>query len=203
MDTCAICLDEIKDNHIIKTLSCNHKFHFVCFKNMVNQKNGNFFINCPLCRHMNMNCKKPTLNDKDNIRLLSHSALSQGIKCNCSTVKGTRCKNKALLLNYGKCYSHNTNILKEKHYHLMSKWLYHIFQTDYSYLSKIHLIDFGKKIIIEKFNELTGIEDILYYLYCYYNYTNQSYMDGIFIHYNLQEPPKNWVKYCVNNKVVL
>ena len=26
-ETCSICLEEIQDHHIIKTLSCNHKYH--------------------------------------------------------------------------------------------------------------------------------------------------------------------------------
>ena len=53
MDTCSICLEEIKDKHIIKKLSCNHTIHFLCFKKMV-YHNNNFYINCPLCRKINL-----------------------------------------------------------------------------------------------------------------------------------------------------
>ena len=30
-ETCPICLDDIKEDHICKELSCGHKFHFICF----------------------------------------------------------------------------------------------------------------------------------------------------------------------------
>ena len=35
METCSICLEELNDNNIIKTLSCGHKYHFNCFKKLV------------------------------------------------------------------------------------------------------------------------------------------------------------------------
>ena len=54
MNTCCICLEELKDEHIIKTLTCNHKLHFNCFKKLV-YRNRNFYIKCPLCREIFVN----------------------------------------------------------------------------------------------------------------------------------------------------
>ena len=42
MDVCPICLDNMDDDEIIKTLSCDHKFHFSCFKKLVCH-NNNFY----------------------------------------------------------------------------------------------------------------------------------------------------------------
>jgi len=202
MNTCSICLEEIKENHITKNLSCNHKYHFACFKKLVFNK-GNMFVNCPLCRRININCELPSSNFKENIRLFSHCALSQGIKCNCITKKGTRCKRKALLMNYGMCGIHNKNILKNIHYELFNKWIYYLLQTRYDWVSFLHLIDFGKKIIINKISTNSGIENILHYLYKYYNINDNNYMDGIYDYYDLEPPPKSWIKYCKENKTII
>ena len=202
MNTCSICLEEIKENHIVKNLSCNHKFHFVCFKNLVFSK-GNMFVPCPLCRKINVNCEFPTNNHKDNIRLFSHSALSYGIRCNCITKKGKRCKKKALLMNYGMCEIHNKNILKKDNYELFTKWIYYLLQAQYDWLSFLHLIDFGKKIIINKIPNNSGIEVILHYLYEFYNVNDNQYMDGVYDYYNLEPPPKSWIKYCKKKKTII
>ena len=62
METCSICLEDIIETKIMKTLSCNHKYHFYCFKMMV-YHNNNFYIKCPMCREVNHNIEKPFKND--------------------------------------------------------------------------------------------------------------------------------------------
>ena len=32
METCSICLEEIKEGHIVKKLSCGHNYHYCCYK---------------------------------------------------------------------------------------------------------------------------------------------------------------------------
>ena len=103
METCPICLDELQEHHIIKTLSCNHKYHFNCFKKLVYQKE-NFYISCPLCREINTSTEKPYKDDhKENIKSLLHQGIRTN-KCVCNTKSGLQCKNKPILMNYGKCY---------------------------------------------------------------------------------------------------
>ena len=209
---CPICLDEIKPGMIVKKLSCDCKqeYHFACFKQMV-YKNGNIFIKCPLCRTKNTNIDYPTDDPKENILLMLHTALSKNIKCNHKTKCGNKCKLKPRMLNYGCCHIHNSDILKKEHYELFSKWLYHILQTNYRWVSVLYLLDFGKKIIIHKLNEDKeyGIESILYYLYTYINLqdkiniVNYGYMKGIYEYYNLEKPPQKWLEYCIDKRTII
>jgi hypothetical protein len=207
MDTCSICLEEIKDKHIIKKLSCNHTIHFLCFKKMV-YHNNNFYINCPLCRVMNHNVDKPFKDDdKKNISIMCHSGVGK-VRCICNNKNNTRCKNKPVLMNYGKCYSHSKNILKKEHYKLYSDYLYYIIGSNYNWLSIIYLLDVGKKIIIKFLNENNQVSDILQYYYRYLNDKNNGnksmfYMNGIYKYYYLEEIPRNWINYCVNKNVII
>ena len=59
MDTCSICLRDIEDKHLVYTLSCNHKFHFNCFKGYIFKTKHTFFVDCPNCRQMNINIEYP------------------------------------------------------------------------------------------------------------------------------------------------
>ena len=71
-ETCPICLDDFNKNQckedIIKTLSCGHKIHFKCFRDLC-FRGLNFFIECPLCREINYNIEKPYKDPKDNLCL--------------------------------------------------------------------------------------------------------------------------------------
>jgi len=207
MDTCSICLDEIKDNHIVKKLSCNHTFHFLCFKKMV-YHNNNVYINCPLCREMNYNIDKPFPNDhKRNISIMCHSGVGK-VRCICNLKTGNRCKNKPVLMNYGKCYSHSKNILKKEYYKLYSNYLYYILGSNYNWLTIIYLLDVGKKIIIKFLNKDSQVSDVLQYYYRYLNDKKNGersmfYMNGIYRYYDLEKIPKNWLDYCVNKNVII
>ena len=104
---CSICLQEMnntyhKKDNIIKTLSCGHKFHYHCFRDMVYRK-GNFFISCPLCRQINSDISKPYKDTIDNLECLCDT---KSKKCMGYTKEGRRCKRHMNLLNYGYCYQH-------------------------------------------------------------------------------------------------
>ena len=45
-NNCSICLDEFKNEDILKKLNCNHIFHKDCLEPWINNNN----LNCPLCR---------------------------------------------------------------------------------------------------------------------------------------------------------
>ena len=46
-NNCSICLEDFKDEDILKKLNCNHIFHKECLTPWLNDHN-----NCPLCRCM-------------------------------------------------------------------------------------------------------------------------------------------------------
>jgi E3 ubiquitin-protein ligase RNF38/44 len=43
--TCVICMDNIKENQMVKTLKCSHNFHSKCINNWLKLK-----LKCPLCK---------------------------------------------------------------------------------------------------------------------------------------------------------
>ena len=57
--------------------------------------------------------------------MMCHGGVGK-LQCVCTTNKGVKCKNKSLIMNYGKCYVHNKEILPKKYYKLFSDYLYHI-----------------------------------------------------------------------------
>ena len=207
METCSICLEDIIETQIIKTLSCDHKYHFYCFKMMV-YHNNNFYIKCPMCREINHNIEKPFKNDhKQNILMMCHSGVCR-LRCVCHTQNGLRCKNRSLLMNYGKCYIHNKNTLKKEYYRLFSDYLYHILCSNYNWLTIIYLLDVGKKIITKFLNKDNQVHDILQYYYRYLNDVNYRrngvfYMNGIYEYYDLEKVSKNWIDYCINKNVII
>ena len=208
MDVCPICLDDMNENEIIKTLSCDHKFHFSCFKKLVCH-NNNFYVDCPICREMNYNIDKPFKdNHKKNILIMCHGGVGK-LQCVCTTNKGEKCKNKSLIMNYGKCYVHNKDILPKKYYKLFSDYLYHMLCSNYNWLTIIYLLDVGKKIMIKYLNENDQIHDILQYYYRYLNdkkYRKNNdgfYMNGIYDYYDLEYISKNWLDYCINKNIII
>lgn len=214
-DICSICLDNIKLEHTIKILSCNHKFHFNCFKKLV-YKNHNFFVNCPLCRKMNTDISKPFNDHKKNILAMCHGGVGN-IRCVCETKSGLRCKNKSILMNYGKCYTHSKNTMKSEYYELYSNYMYHVLCTNYDWLSIIYLLDVGKQLMIKYLNPESNVTDILFYLYRYLNdkdyrkkiqnqnpnYSNTHYMNCIYEYYKLNKVPKSWLDYCLNKNIII
>ena len=200
-DSCPICLDDFKEGEI-KILSCNHKIHNQCYFNIVKRKN--LFISCPICREINKNIKKVTINPDQNIIYLISNINKNGTmkRCICKTKLGKRCKNRSTLLNYGKCNRHHPNALKDIHTPIMEKYIYLILSQRNSWLSKVYLFDIGKKLVLKYFDDISGVEDILLK---YYEFFSIILEDGdIFIkeyeklyeYYGLDIPERNWIKNC-------
>ena len=108
-----------RQNDTIKRLSCNHYFHNKCFLLYCFQTEGHIFIECPLCREINVNNKKPHDDDLLNIKELCKIG-----RCSHLTKKKRRCKKKSYILNDGYCTIHNKNYLPKNKYSLMSDYLY-------------------------------------------------------------------------------
>lgn len=209
MNTCCICLEELKDEHIIKTLTCNHKLHFNCFKKLV-YRNRNFYIKCPLCREYNINIDRPLNNNnyKENILLMLHQGIRTN-KCVCKTKKGLQCKNKPIMLNYGMCKTHNKDILDKKYYRLYCDYIYHIFSLNYDFKSILYLLDIGKKIITKYFNgtDEEQVHQVLEYYYRFLITWNKNrekyYMINIYECYELDKPSKKWLDYCIDKNIII
>mgnify|MGYP000040971341 FL=1 len=206
MDTCSICLEDIKPEHICKTLSCGHKFHFNCFKKLV-YLNYNFYISCPLCRRSNTCCEKPFKQDhQENIKAMLHQGY-KCLKCVCKTKQGLSCKNRPALLNYGMCHVHNKNILPKKYYRLYSEYIYFIFCLNYKWRSILYLLDIGKKIMIKYMKGNEQVHNVLEYYYRYLNIKIKEedtfHIKCMYKYYELEHPPSDWLDYCVNKNIII
>ena len=133
---CSICLDEIKSSDNIFTLSCNHKLHYSCFLAYALKKQGNIFVNCPICRVMNISDTKSSTDPELNIRILCSHEKSK--RCCHKTKKGLRCTNnrwytkiflidlvKKLLIKYPEI-----DKLEQIHYYML-RFKFHRFEDDY------------------------------------------------------------------------
>ena len=206
-NTCSICLEDINRKDIIKKLSCDHILHFHCFKKLV-FNHGNFYVSCPLCRVFNFSIDYPLKDDyKNNILMMCHKGVSK-IKCSHIKKDGTKCKLTSRIMNYGCCHIHNKIYLKDHQYELFCKYLYHILNTNYKWISILYLIDFGKKVIIRFLKEDSGLENILEYLYRYIHLSINDdasvfFMNKIFDFYKLENPPFSWLKYCNDKKTII
>ncbi len=203
-DNCTICLSPLEDNHIQKKLTCGHRFHYRCYLKMV-YSGKNYFIQCPLCRTINIDNRRPTDDPERNLRLLCSQKVGK-VRCLGRTKNNRVCKRKACLLNYGYCYQHHSPVLKKEMYPLMERYMNFILCQRNNWLSKIYLFDIGKKLIIEHFNESLKIEDILVFFYKYLTVRNINYISSyidIYDYYNLDVPINNWVKYCFSKYILI
>lgn len=50
MSICSICLETIKDNESLTTLSCTHSYHYTCLFQWNTQSNSSNHQGCPICR---------------------------------------------------------------------------------------------------------------------------------------------------------
>lgn len=197
---CPICLDNFNDNDKIKTLSCGHKFHYKCFLSIVS-RSSNVFIKCPMCRKVNTDTSKPFDSPEENLKFLSYPLK----RCNCKTKTGRRCKNKALLLNYGMCHIHNKDYLSKKYYNLMEEFVFLTLEQRNTIRIRVNVMDVGKKLImnkIDKNNENPTISDILRYFYEFYSVKNtlpkDSYYNDLYNYYEIEKPPNDWIKMCID-----
>ena len=205
MDTCCICLQDLKENDQIKDLSCNHKLHFDCYMLYLGSKERKHFINCPLCRNLNTDVSIPGDTPKEKIQNLCQKSC----RCLGITKSGLRCKNKSSLLNYGYCRSHNKEVLEtDKHYDLMFRYINLNMYSPQSWKTRLVLVDIAKKLII-KF-KIENIEDIMYYLFRSFeeqkqtNTLNEVIKNERFIYeyYELESPPHEWIAKCLELKIL-
>ena len=204
MSECSVCLQNIDGDHVIKTLSCGHKFHYRCFMNIVHH-DKNYFINCPLCRQMNKDISKPFTNPEKNLRLLCSRKVGK-VRCICTTKSGRVCKKKASLFNYGMCHIHNKNVLKKEYYHLMEKYTDFVLCQRYNFLSRLYTFDIGKKLIIKFANKDTELQDILVYWFRYFTEKNINFINNyndIYEYYDLEKPLKGWIGHCSKKHIII
>jgi hypothetical protein len=205
MDTCSICLDDINETDINYTLSCNHIFHYTCFRDYVYKSKNTFFTDCPNCKQLNINHNNPLDDPTNNLKMLCKIPL----KCSCKTLKGLKCKKKPYLFNYGRCYNHNKDVLAKDKHELLLRYINHLLQSDMrSWSTKVTLVDIVKKLLI-KFDDIYGIEDIYRYMFMYmadakHNDINNSYTDKnlIYQYYDLDLPPEDWLNICEVKRVL-
>ena len=200
MDDCPLCLEPIETDHVKKTLSCGHRLHFRCFIQIV-YRQVNMFISCPICRMVNEDTSKPYTDPEKNLRILCSRKVGK-VRCICKTKKGTVCKRKGVLFNYGMCTQHHPNVLKKEYYPLMEKYIYFILCQRYNFLSRLYSIDIGKKLIIKYANKDTSIEDILVYWLKYITMQDEKYIKDyskVYEYYDLEKPDKSWINYCSKN----
>lgn len=200
---CSICLEKLDGKKTIFTLSCNHQLHYECFLRY-SYKNNHMFIDCPLCREMNYNIKPAIKEPEQNLKELCF----HGKRCRHKTKNGTRCKKPPSLLNCGYCSVHNKDILNKDNYDIMNQYIFYILQTHSLWYTKIHMVDFIKKIIIKN-PHIKNIEELLAFStrYKYYLKKNDLRHDivpvlGIYKYYDLDSPDEDWVKRCVEDKII-
>ena len=207
---CCICLSDITDKHISYTLSCNHKLHWNCYKDLIFKTTGNIFIKCPLCRVMNYSYKRPFNDPYKNIKILSSPSLKKQ-QCKHITKKGQRCKRSTSLLTYGycSCHSTSTSIPKDK-YELVCDYLYYILLTNNEWRTKINMIDMSKQMICKYPDKIKKLDDVHYYFNRFFQYmisknNKNLYLNpnNLYKYYNLNPPPEEWVKECVENKTII
>ncbi len=204
-DICCICLSGFK-NKSVKELSCGHKIHFQCFMELVMRKN--LFIECPLCRDINKNTELPHNDSKKNIIEIISKTKSGIQRCNCKTNDGKRCKNNSKPLNYGKCHIHNKSVLNEKYYPLMLEYMMLILHQRSGILTKIYLLDMGKKILMNYCDEKSTVGDIFSKYYEFYSIilgdggTIVKDYKQFYEYYKLELPEKEWIDECKENYVI-
>ena len=202
METCSICLQELKENEPLQKFSCNHTFHFTCFRDMIFHNNESMFLECPLCRDNNKTVTKPFKDPKQNIKILTLNEK----KCSCMTRKGVKCKHNRKLLNYGYCHVHNKEVLQENFYPLMERYIYLIMCQKNTFRTKLYLIDLGKKILMKYCDESSQLEDVLRYFYQYISiHSVKSVKDyqRMYEYYDFTFPPEDWMQDCLEKKIII
>jgi len=196
MTQCSICLDTINDKDEYN-LSCNHLFHKKCYLTLIINHDFNIFINCPLCRDINIKNNKIYDLSYDNINFFCPIQ-----RCSHKTKKGNRCKNKSYLLNYGYCYQHNKEVLPREKYDLLCDYIYWLLEPNNTFRTKIYMIDIAKKLCI-KYPEIKTIQQIQHYFYRFYHHNKKekTVMNNyIYDFYHLKYPPGEWITTCITKK---
>jgi len=203
MNDCSVCLQTIEEDHVKKVLSCGHEFHYRCYIDIV-YHGKSYFITCPLCRRVNEDITKPFKVPEKNLKLLCARKVGK-VRCICKTKKGSVCKRKANLFNYGMCYQHN-DCLKPEYYALMDKFSDFILCQRYNFKSRLYSLDIGKKIIIQYADKDTEVQDILFYWLKYLSVKGISFINNyheMYEYYGLEKPPSWWIDYCCKRFVIV
>tara|TARA_B100001094_G_C18080317_1_gene744813 strand:- start:659 stop:1075 length:417 start_codon:yes stop_codon:yes gene_type:complete len=136
-----------------------------------------------------------------NIKLLCKEK-----RCFHITKEGTVCKRKCKLLNNGYCYQHNKIELKDIHYKLMEKFMYLVLCQQGKFITKLRMIDLGKKLILRfDINDLS-LDEILEKFYRYFSVNNLNAIDSwdtLYSYYKLKKPCEKWIKYCDKNHCIV
>ena len=210
METCSICLRDIEAKHMVYKLSCNHVFHFTCFKKYMLKTSGIFFVDCPNCRAMNHAVIYPFKEDyTKNLKAICSQGIGK-LRCHCMTKAGLKCKKKSHILNYGMCQFHNRDILPKDKYEVMCKYIYHLLMCDNkTWETKISLMDFAKKLIIRFKDDIQSTEDIFRYIYIFIcdakkNKIKNIYKDKaiLYNYYDLDMPDTDWLNFCVERRCI-
>ena len=195
---CSICLETIKENESFK-LSCNHEIHYKCFLSLLIKTNSTIFINCPLCRTINTNNKRPSEDTIENLNFFTKIS-----RCSCITKNGKKCKKKSSYMNNGMCKIHNKETIQSDKYNLMEDFIFYLLEVQNTIRTKIYMIDIAKKLLI-KYPEIEKIQDILHYFFRYFHINDKNkivkYQD-MYEYYNLILPPDDWLENCVKNNVL-
>jgi hypothetical protein len=205
---CSICLEEIDETkQYSKTLSCGHKLHFYCFKQLMFR--SNVFIRCPICRTQNENINKPSDDPFTNVRLLCSSRAGK-FRCMCKTKNKKICKRKSSLLNYGMCFQHGSGSLSKEQYSILDDYMYNVvLLMKNGWKTKILLFDLGKQLLIKYKDKIKQVSDILMYFYKYVALNNDGVTlprtlvnyDKMYDFYEITIPPESWVNFCLERHI--
>ena len=205
-DTCCICLKEMKEDDILKTLTCGHTLHFNCYKEYIKSKNQKHFVPCPLCRKLNTDISVPGKTSYEKIE----NICGKRRRCKATTNKGLRCKNKSCLLNYGYCHMHNDKHIKEeKDYDTIFRYINYYWGvfSQSNWKTRIILIDLSKKLILKL--DIKEFDEFLYHLFKCSEEQKLKYTEGdvrkkekhVYEYYDLEFPPEEWLNECVRDKI--
>ena len=124
------------------------------------------------------------------------------------TNEGKRCRKNAVLMNYGFCEIHHDKILPKDKYDLMIRYIFHTLQIKCSWYSKINFIDMTKKLLI-RYSEIKTFDEILSFGFRYKFHLSKHNLNdeiidrkGIYNYYEIMIPPPNWIKKCLEKKLI-
>ena len=208
METCSICLEDMTNTNLLTTFSCNHSFHYNCFKQMLFKTDQCFLMDCPNCRQLNHRVEYPFKDDfHKNLKAICSQAVGKH-RCPKICKTGNKCKKKSHILNYGLCTFHHKGILPKDKYEVMTRYIYHLLMCPIkTWETKVYLMDVVKKLLIQYPQEMMTLDDVFKYLFVFIadakkkDITN-CFKDKLIIYnyYSLELPDPLWVDFCVEKK---
>ena len=205
-ETCAICLDEIKDTDAIFSLSCEHRYHHKCFRGLVFQASHSF-VDCPLCR--SMNCERasiPETTDQRHLELWFH----RDKRCLKQTKDGTRCKKNAVFMNNGCCRTHSRDVLPKSKYKLYREYLDYVLESSNHWNTKVYMLDIARKLMIH-YDSIQTVQDVQHYFLEYFHKCRYEKMPEedqnnpriMYAYYDLTFPPSEWTNRSILDKMLI